>query len=418
MDNKQERLTRLAEENPIYGGIWYFIKWIVLSAVIGILAGVVGGSFGLGVSWATGVWQSRSWTLFLLPVIGVGIVFLYQIAHEGNNRGTNMVLDAVSAGGSVTPATAPLIYVSTILSHLGAASVGREGAALQIGGVLGSLTGKAVRLDPGDQKTAVMCGMSACFAAVFGTPLAATIFSMEVTEIGVMRYAAMVPCLFASLVAAAIAGRMGVAPEAFAIGETPVFGAGSFVQTVLLGLLCAGVGVFFCLILHTGGHLYQRYLKNIYLRVIAGSLIFIVLTLAFPDRLFNGSGASLIERCFEGEAVPAYAFLLKMIFTSVALGAGFRGGEIVPTLTVGATFGYLLSGILGLPSGLCASIGMAALFVSVTNCPLATLFLAFEMFGLEAMPYYAVAVAVSFAASGQEGLYSSQKFAGSRLKNG
>ena len=133
-----------------------------------------------------------------------------------------------------------------------------------------------------------------------------------------------------------------------------------------------------------------------YIRVLAGSAIFIVLTLLFPARLYNGSGAQIIEMVFEGERIPVYAFLMKILFTGVALGAGFKGGEIVPTLTVGAAFGYLMSLVTGLPVGLCASVGMACLFVSVTNCPVSTMFMAFELFGFAAMPYYAIAVAVCF----------------------
>lgn len=396
--------------------IRYFLKWTFISAVSGVTIGLAGTLFGLGIQKATAFWKSHSWTLYLLPLVGLLIVWLYRFAHEEKNRGTDMVLDSISSTEEVTPATAPLIFISTLLSHLATASVGREGAALQLGGSLGNLIGKAFRLDEKDRKIAIMCGMSAGFSAIFGTPLAAAVFAMEVISIGVMYYAALVPCVFSAFVGVSVAKFLGLAPEHYEIGLVPEFGASSALLTVLIGILCACVGIFLCVSLHQCGHAYRKVFPNPYIRVLAGSAIFIVLTLLFPARLYNGSGAQIIEMVFEGERIPVYAFLMKILFTGVALGAGFKGGEIVPTLTVGAAFGYLMSLVTGLPVGLCASVGMACLFVSVTNCPVATMFMAFELFGFAAMPYYAIAVAVCFTLSGYYGLYHSQKFVYSKIR--
>ena len=395
--------------------IRYFLKWTFISAISGVTIGLAGTLFGLGIQKATAFWKSHSWTLYLLPLVGLLIVWLYRFAHEEKNRGTDMVLDSISSTEEVTPATAPLIFIST-LSHLATASVGREGAALQLGGSLGNLIGKAFRLDEKDRKIAIMCGMSAGFSAIFGTPLAAAVFAMEVISIGVMYYAALVPCVFSAFVGVSVAKFLGLAPEHYEIGLVPEFGASSALLTVLIGILCACVGIFLCVSLHQCGHAYRKVFPNPYIRVLAGSAIFIVLTLLFPARLYNGSGAQIIEMVFEGERIPVYAFLMKILFTGVALGAGFKGGEIVPTLTVGAAFGYLMSLVTGLPVGLCASVGMACLFVSVTNCPVSTMFMAFELFGFAAMPYYAIAVAVCFTLSGYYGLYHSQKFVYSKIR--
>ncbi len=396
--------------------IRYFLKWTFISAISGVTIGLAGTLFGLGIQKATAFWKSHSWTLYLLPLVGLLIVWLYRFAHEEKNRGTDMVLDSISSTEEVTPATAPLIFISTLLSHLATASVGREGAALQLGGSLGNLIGKAFRLDEKDRKIAIMCGMSAGFSAIFGTPLAAAVFAMEVISIGVMYYAALVPCVFSAFVGVSVAKILGLAPEHYEIGLVPEFGASSALLTVLIGILCACVGIFLCVSLHQCGHAYRKVFPNPYIRVLAGSAIFIVLTLLFPARLYNGSGAQIIEMVFEGEKIPVYAFLMKILFTGVALGAGFKGGEIVPTLTVGAAFGYLMGLVTGLPVGLCASVGMACLFVSVTNCPVSTMFMAFELFGFAAMPYYAIAVAVCFTLSGYYGLYHSQKFVYSKIR--
>lgn len=403
-------------KTPLGENIHYFIKWTVISVLIGIVAGLIGTAFGYGVLWATDIWRDNHWTLFLMPVAGLAIVWLYRVSQEEKNRGTNMVLESISANEEISVRTGPLIFVSTVLSHLVSASAGKEGAALQLGGSLGNLIGKVIRLDEKDKKIAVMCGMSACFAAVFGTPLAAGVFSMEVVSIGVMYYAALVPCLFASFIGAGISGWLGLAPEHFPIGEILPFGIPGAGVAVLLGAACAAAGVLLCICLHQSGHLYCRFFPNPYLRILAGSGIFILLTLLCADRSYNGGGFHLIERCFDGEGVPYYAFLLKILFTSVALGAGFRGGEIVPTLCTGATLGYAIASLLGLPVGLCAAVGMVSLFVSVTNCPVSTVLMAFELFGFEAMPYFSIAIAVSFTLSGYYGLYSSQKFVYSKIR--
>ena len=256
--------------------IRYFLKWTFISAISGVTIGLAGTLFGLGIQKATAFWKSHSWTLYLLPLVGLLIVWLYRFAHEEKNRGTDMVLDSISSTEEVTPATAPLIFISTLLSHLATASVGREGAALQLGGSLGNLIGKAFRLDEKDRKIAIMCGMSAGFSAIFGTPLAAAVFAMEVISIGVMYYAALVPCVFSAFVGVSVAKFLGLAPEHYEIGLVPEFGASSALLTVLIGILCACVGIFLCVSLHQCGHAYRKVFPNPYIRVLAGSAIFIV----------------------------------------------------------------------------------------------------------------------------------------------
>lgn len=281
---------------------------------------------------------------------------------------------------------------------------------------MGNLTGKIFRLDDRDRKVAVMCGMSGCFSALFGTPLAAGVFSLEVVSVGKMYYAALVPCLFSSFIGVAISGRLGLVPEHFSIGTIPEFDLYGAAMTVLLGILCALVGILLCQSMHKAIEWYRNHFPNLYVRILVGSGIYIMLTMIFSSRYYNGGGLHMIERCFEGEMVPVYGFLVKILFTAVALGAGFKGGEIVPTLCIGATFGYVVSGILGMPYGICTAVAMVCLFVSVTNCPVSTMFMAFELFGFEAMPYFVLGIAVSFTLSGYYGLYHSQRFVYSKIR--
>lgn len=408
-------MKRFEQMAPIGDNLQYFVKWTLISCVIGSIGGMIGSIFGLGIQKAAGLFKQYDWMLFLLPVSGCLIVWLYHMFHEEGNRGTNMVLASISSNEKITLSTGPLIFISTILTHLTGGSAGREGAALQLGGSIGTFVGRVLRLDEKDAKVAVMCGMSACFGALFGTPLAAAVFCMEVISIGVMYYAALIPCLFSSFVGAGISGMMGLEGEHFTILEIPEFGLKPAVVVVVLGMLCALVSVGFCMLLHKAEHTYRHYFKNPYIRILAASVILIGLTFLSGSRNYNGSSMILIEEAIEGH-VRYEAFILKALFTAVTLGAGYKGGEIVPTLCVGAAFGCIVGTVLGFSPSLCAACGMVALFVGVTNCPIASILIAFEMCGFEAMPYFVIAIAVSFTLSGYYGLYSSQKFIYSKIR--
>lgn len=395
--------------------IRYFIKWSALALVIGSVAGAAGTIFSMGVSWATGFRLSHPSMLFFLPVSGLLIVWMYHSFHEEGNRGTNMVIDAISSNERVTPATGPLIFFSTILTHLGGGSSGREGAALQLGGSIGNSFGEWFKLDERDKKIAIMCGMSAVFSALFGTPVAAAIFSLEVVSIGVLYYAALVPCVFSSFLAVGIARAAGLEGEHFPVEMIPVLDLKVVGLLVLLGILCAAVSILFCVLLHTAEHAYRKYFPDARVRILAGSFLFIALTLLSGTRDYCGSSMGLIESSIEGSA-RYEAFLMKMLFTAVALGAGFKGGEIVPTLCVGAALGCAFGEITGFAPSLCAACGMAALFAGVTNCPITSLVIALELFGYEGMEYFSIIIAVAFALSGYYGLYASQKFVYSKTR--
>lgn len=395
--------------------IRYFIKWSALALVIGSVAGAAGTIFSMGVSWATGFRLSHPSMLFFLPVSGLLIVWMYHSFHEEGNRGTNMVIDAISSNERVTPATGPLIFFSTILTHLGGGSSGREGAALQLGGSIGNSFGEWFKLDERDKKIAIMCGMSAVFSALFGTPVAAAIFSLEVVSIGVLYYAALVPCVFSSFLAVGIARAAGLEGEHFPVEMIPALDLKAMGLLVLLGILCAAVSILFCVLLHTAEHAYRKYFPDARVRILAGSFLFIALTLLSGTRDYCGSSMGLIESSIEG-SVRYEAFLMKMLFTAVALGAGFKGGEIVPTLCVGAALGCAFGEITGFAPSLCAACGMAALFAGVTNCPITSLVIALELFGYEGMEYFSIIIAVAFALSGYYGLYASQKFVYSKTR--
>lgn len=407
-------MYRSETKTALHKNILYFIRWTAISIVMGTVCGLIGTAFGYGVIYAQRLFKTHSFMLYLMPVAGVLIVLLHQMFHELGNRGTNLILESISSDERIPMATLPCIFISTILSQAVGASAGKEGAALQIGGCIGNYFGDVFHMDERDKKVMIMSGMSGCFGAIFGTPLAAAMFGIEVISIGVAYYAALVPCVFASFIGAQISGALGLHGESFPILHIPAFSLVPALYTVGLGLTCALLSVCFCILLHETQHLYKNKIGNVYVRILVAAGLSIALALIF-GRDYCGAGFNLVEKAVDGES--AYlGFLLKMIFTAVALGGGFKGGEIVPTLAVGASFGCTFGLLTGFEPSLCAAAGMLATFVGVTNCPIATMFLGFELFGFEAMPYFAVAVAISFTLSGYYGLYSGQKFTYSKTK--
>lgn len=407
-------MYRSETKTALHKNILYFIRWTAISIVMGTVCGLIGTAFGYGVIYAQRLFKTHSFMLYLMPVAGVLIVLLHQMFHELGNRGTNLILESISSDKRIPMATLPCIFISTILSQAVGASAGKEGAALQIGGCIGNYFGDVFHMDERDKKVMIMSGMSGCFGAIFGTPLAAAMFGIEVISIGVAYYAALVPCVFASFIGAQISGALGLHGESFLILHIPEFSLVPALYTVGLGLTCALLSVCFCILLHETQHLYKNKIGNVYVRILVAAGLSIALAFIF-GRDYCGAGFNLVEKAVDGES--AYlGFLLKMIFTAVALGGGFKGGEIVPTLAVGASFGCTFGLLTGFEPSLCAAAGMLATFVGVTNCPIATMFLGFELFGFEAMPYFAVAVAISFTLSGYYGLYSGQKFTYSKTK--
>lgn len=407
-------MYRSETKTALNKNILYFIRWTAISIVMGTVCGLIGTAFGYGVIYAQRLFKTHSFMLYLMPVAGVLIVLLHQMFHELGNRGTNLILESISSDERIPMATLPCIFISTILSQAVGASAGKEGAALQIGGCIGNYFGDVFHMDERDKKVMIMSGMSGCFGAIFGTPLAAAMFGIEVISIGVAYYAALVPCVFASFIGTQISGALGLHGESFLILHIPEFSLVPALYTVGLGLTCALLSVCFCILLHETQHLYKNKIGNVYVRILVAAGLSIALALIF-GRDYCGAGFNLVEKAVDGES--AYlGFLLKMIFTAVALGGGFKGGEIVPTLAVGASFGCTFGLLTGFEPSLCAAAGMLATFVGVTNCPIATMFLGFELFGFEAMPYFAVAVAISFTLSGYYGLYSGQKFTYSKTK--
>lgn len=392
-----------------------FVRWGLLAALTGLVGGGVGTLFHKAVEYATGVRLAHSWILYLLPLGGFLIVGLYHLLGTPEGFGTNQILDAIRGESKVPLALAPLIFLSTVITHLCGGSAGREGAALQLGGSIGSQLGSLFHLDEKDRHILIMCGMSAVFAALFGTPLTATFFAMEVISIGVIYYAGLVPCIISSLTAYGVSLLFGAEPVRFSLTQVPDPSILTILQVIALSALCAALSILFCLSMHKTGHLLQKWIPNGFLRAFLGGCAILLLTLLVGTTAYNGAGMDSIAAAISGSARPE-AFALKILFTAVTIGAGFKGGEIVPTFFIGSTFGCVAGSLLGLDPGFGAAVGLIALFCGVVNSPIASMLLSIELFGAQGLLLFTIACGVSFMLSGYYGLYSSQKIVYSKLR--
>ena len=397
--------------------LWAFLRWSLLAILVGAVCGLVGTAFHVCVNFATKWRGTLEWLLYLLPLGGVVIVWLYHRLGQSSSLGTDKLFTSIQDRTAVPVAMAPLIFVATFLTHLLGGSAGREGAALQLGGSLGSDIGRLLKLNEDDQRTLTMVGMGALFAALFGTPLTATLFVMEVLCMGHMVYSSFVPCIVASLTAFGVSLLLHMEPEGYVLAVVPGLNWLSALQVTGLAALCAALSVIFCAVMHVSGHSFKKWMKNPYVRAIAGGAAIIALTLLVGTRDYNGAGAQVIERAIEGEARP-WDFILKLIFTAITLGCGYKGGEIVPTFFVGATFGCVVGPLLGMNPGFAAAIALVATFCGNTNCPVASVFLGIELFGGQAVPLFALACAVSYMLSGYSSLYHNQLIPEKELKFG
>lgn len=395
------------------------VKWVLLGSLVGIIVGMVAACFAHVLGFVNGLRGSYPLIRLGLPLGGLAIVFLYRFFRNHSDKGTNTVVASLHSSVEIPGKMAPLIFAGTTITHLFGGSAGREGAALQIGGSIANKMGRLLKLDDMDRRTIIMCGMSAGFSALFGTPMAAAVFSMEVVRVGVMQYSGFVPCVVSSMVAHFVAEFMKVPPEVFHLHGIPAITPIGFGQILLFACVTALVSILFCVVLHEAEHLYEHHFKNPYVRIAVAGTLVVALSFLPGFDIYLGSGMGIIEGIFHhGEAVPWFAFLLKMVFTALTLGAGFKGGEIVPSFTIGAAFGFVCAGVFGLPVELAAACGMVGVFCGVTNSPVTSLLIAFELFGYEAMPWFLTTVAITYMLSGYHSLYREQKFENSKTETG
>ncbi len=378
---------------------------LLISLFAAVPAGFAGAFFRMSVSWANAVRTEHPALLFGLPAAGLLIAYLYRacrISHRGElmlltdvvhgkfsdgNHSQNSpqlersTLNAVSKTAvfkEVSPFLAPLIYIASVLSHLCGASVGCEGASILLGGGLGAQFGRWFHLSGKDLSLIILSAMAGAFAPLLGTPLAAAVFVLERCRFrGLMGF---LSCLCASFFSYEITHWLGLPPCRFSLDHAvPAFSGPTVGRVFLLTLLCILAGSAFCGLLKCVERLADRFCPNRFLAMGLGGLLVALLTFGCGTQTFCGAGFANIQNALHGEA-ENWDFCLKIGFTALALGVGFKGGQIVPAFFSGAALGCVLAPWLDLEPAFAAAVGLIVLFAVVVRCPIASVFLALELF--------------------------------------
>lgn len=385
------------------------IKWVLIGALTGGLCGLLGAAFDFTVNQALLLRGVHPWIIYFAPLGGLAVTAIYTLLKV-RGQDTNTIITAVHSSSGVSIRLFPSIYLGTAITHLVGGSAGREGAALQMGGSLGSFVGRLFRLKKEDLSIAVLAGMAGYFSAIFGTPVAAAIFVITIIRIGVSIFDALVPCISSALAAYGVARLLGVEGTRFTV-SAPGFDWLLLLKIAALATLATVVAVIFYKTIHAAGRFFSRILPNLWIRAAVGGCCIIAFALVYGSQRYSGTGMSIITEAVEGGQAFWWDWILKIVLTAITLGMGFKGGEVVPSFFVGATFGCFMGGVLGMDPGFAAAVGLVCVFCAATNSPLASIILAMELFGAEGLPYYALACALSFILSGNSSLYSAQRVA-------
>ncbi|MHA0858315.1 voltage-gated chloride channel family protein [Paenibacillus sp. CMAA1364] len=387
------------------------IKWIFFGGVVGLLTGSASAIFLISLAYVTDVRLANPWLLFLLPLGGALVSYLYHTYGLNSSKGNNLIFEQVQEREHehVPLRMAPLVLFGTLITHLLGGSAGREGTAVQMGGSLADQFGRWIKVGPIDRKIILMCGISGGFGSIFGTPIAGAVFALEVIVLGMMRYDALIPCFIASFTGNIVAMKLwGITHTQFDMGSVPTLTFMVLLKVILASIYFGLTSRLFSQLTHFLKKTFAKFIHNPMLKTAVGGLVIIIMVYVVGSRDYLGLGVNLISDSFEGDVHP-FAFFGKLLFTSVTLGAGFQGGEVTPLFAMGATLGHSLAGVLHMYAPFLAALGFIAVFSGATNTPIACFLMGIELFGSEGAVFMFIACVVSYLFSGPTGIYTSQQ---------
>lgn len=408
------------------------LYWTAFIIPVAICVGSLVALFLWLLDMATAARWQHLWIIFLLPLAGILITFLYSRYGKNADAGNNLIMDEINKpGGGIPTRMTPFVLFATIITHLFGGSAGREGTAVQMGGSISSLFSKWYKLKHEDKRILLMCGMAAGFGSVFGTPVAGAVFAMEVLAIGRIKYDGLIPCLVASVVADITCSAYGIHHTHYTIafsshGAVPWMPHISFDLWLLLKVIAAGIafglaGYLFAELSHLLKSSANKFIKNKWLIPVAGAAVVISVSylLGTFDYLGLGvtnptGGVSIVSAFNEGGS-QNWSWLWKLLLTAVTLSTGFKGGEVTPLFFIGATLGNTLAVVSGSPVDLFAGLGFIAVFAGATNTPIACTLMGVELFGTDNIVYFAVACFIAYYFSGHSGIYGSQRLVVSKF---
>lgn len=367
---------------------------------------------------------AHKWLLYLLPLAGVLIHFIYKAIGSSSEKGNNLIIDEIhQPGGGVPKQMMPIILVTTIITHLFGGSAGREGTAVQMGGSIAAMFGNWLKVTEAEMRILLIAGIAAGFGAVFGTPLTGAIFAIEVLTIGRVHYKALIPALIASFTGDYAVASWGVHHTAYhidlvALANTAYlpFNLPLVFKVVIASVAFGLVSYLFAVMVHQIKAGFLKIFKVQWLIPVAGGLIIIALTYALgkPDYLSLGvdaeyPGSITIPSAFYANGADTWSWLWKTVYTTITLATGFKGGEVTPLFYIGATLGNTLAALMNSPAGLFAGLGFIAVFAGATKTPLACTLMGVELFGSHYLVLFAIACFTAYFFSGHRGIYSSQQ---------